>query len=235
MVSWLAVIHKQPNCISPCELIKLWFAEKVKEGQQLTVCSHFWSHIQSSSVTQYLCLSCRCRAGCSCRARRSTCRPHGQWSPRSPPRLQRSYPAGSPSSSHIPAWQQTTRFSICFSFVNADRVGISKDEHVCAFFFLSGEYHLWECTWDFAHTWAHGFNQEEFPMSPLWILNLLPKLEQFEQHFHLNCLSNLILSHPTEFLTLKLFINNSWGCFFFFSKFRLVANWAIIFLKTTET
>lgn len=50
-----------------------------------------------------LCLSCRCRAGCSCRARRSTCRPRERWSLRSLLHQQRSYPAGSPSSSHTPA------------------------------------------------------------------------------------------------------------------------------------
>lgn len=50
---------------------------------------------------QYLCLSCRCRAGCSCRARRSTCRSRGTPTPRSPHRPQRSCRVGSPSSSRI--------------------------------------------------------------------------------------------------------------------------------------
>ena len=65
---------------------------------------------QSSSLWTfvfYLFLSCRCRAGCSCRERRSTCLPHERWSQHNPPRLQRSYLAGSPSSSQKPAGEKT--------------------------------------------------------------------------------------------------------------------------------
>lgn len=56
-----------------------------------------------------LCLSCRCRAACSCRARRSICHSHGRSSPRSPLLPQRNYQAGSPSSSHIadPCYQSS--------------------------------------------------------------------------------------------------------------------------------
>ena len=50
---------------------------------------------------RYLCLSCRCRAGCSCRARHSTCRSRGTPAPRSPRRPQRSCRVGSPASSRI--------------------------------------------------------------------------------------------------------------------------------------
>lgn len=106
-----------------------------REGQQVIVCSFGVLVTFSPAVLSlYLCLSCRCRAGCSCRARRSTCHPHGQWSPHSPPHLRRSYPAGSPSSSHIPAQQQTTGFSWhLLSFVSTVRLGLSnllsEDEH----------------------------------------------------------------------------------------------------------
>lgn len=110
----------------------------------------------------YLCLSCRCRAGCSCMARHSTCHPRGRWSPRSPPLLQRSYPAGSPSSSHIPAWQQTTGFSICFSFVIYVSLPIShllsKDEH--SFLFQVKVICKIDCKILYKQ-WGHSLNQKD--------------------------------------------------------------------------
>lgn len=76
------------------------------EKKRFTIFVSEYYEIVGHIVLLYLFLSCRCRAGCSCRAHRSTCHPHGQWSPHSPRRLRRSYPAGSPSSSHIPELQK---------------------------------------------------------------------------------------------------------------------------------
>lgn len=59
-----------------------------------------------SSPRSHLFLSCRRRAGCSCRARRSTCRSRARSSPRSPLHRQRSCPAGFDASSHIAAHTQ---------------------------------------------------------------------------------------------------------------------------------
>lgn len=104
LMNWLRFVHLRKSCWT-------WMCQTGEDSKRVLV--HTVGHTFGPAAAQYLCLSCRCRAGCSCRARRSTCHPHGQWSPRSPLHLQRSYPAGSPSSSHIPARQQTTGFS-CF-------------------------------------------------------------------------------------------------------------------------
>lgn len=65
--------------------------------------------VQHDQTLSHLCPSCRCRAGCSYKAHRSTCRPLERSSLHNLPHLQRNYPAGSRASSRIPVRTQRHR------------------------------------------------------------------------------------------------------------------------------
>lgn len=164
-------------------------------------------HTFSPAASQYLCLSCRCRAGCSCRARRSTCHPHGQWSPRSPRLLRRSCPAGSPSSSHIPATAANNRIQrhVCFHLSETVRRGNLQSSLRGWRLWLSDEFvrlrmrfcglikkKKYDRKWTALKVMERNV-PNQFPhyeqQSPLWIQNLLLK-------FAVNSNSSFILSFP---------------------------------------